>query len=418
MSVIQAINGRPIRHMRATALPRAARGADVADVQASRSRCRTSVVSAKDEPRLDRSATDRNAGAGEERTASRPRASGQRRETGREGATLGGLGNGGGGDAEGSRNADFDLLIEDAIGAILVAGDRADQVFGSFAELNSLVRAVTYHEGKLLELGVARLASENPALTLMPGETALPIVPAAAEMLKRNGWDALKGIRLRSEVHYRTTYTPDLFIVDHAKHSALILDVKRSLATYQERRLVALRERMMAAALIAADWLHIEGRVAGVTSVEIAIIDGSSERRDRRSGIFALDEIGELIGVPDAGAALLELRAKFACRVQEEIRAACLRAIGDIDLPGSFGAEDVDGTDDVALDEVITSGEGSEHALAGLDHEGARGRLADEVETVLTANRRGARTVRGRGTDVPRSEQPPILVGFARGEVP
>jgi len=122
--------------------------------------------------------------------------------------------------------------------------------------------------------------------------------------------------------------------------------------------------------------------------------------------------------VPDAGEALLELRANFACRVQEEIRAACIRAIGDLDVGGSFGAADGLSTDDVALDEEITSGEGSEHAVAGLDHEGARGRLADEVETVLTANRRGARTVRGRGTDVPRSEQPPILVGFARGEVP
>ncbi|WP_024849947.1 MULTISPECIES: hypothetical protein [unclassified Aminobacter] len=330
-----------------------------------------------------------------------------------------GIGNrgGGGAHADGSRDADFDLLIEDAIGTILVAGERADQVFGPFAELNSLVRAVTYHEGKLLALGVARLASENPALTLMPAETALPIVPAAVEMLKRNGWDALKGLRLRSEVHYRTTYTPDLFIVDHAKHSALILDVKRSLATYQERRLVALRERMMAAALIAADWLHIEGRVAGVTSVEIAIIDGSSERRDRRSGIFALDEIGELIGVPDAGEALLELRANFAQRVQEEIRAACLRAIGDVDIRGGFGADDVDGIDDVALDNAITSGEGSEHAVAGLVDEGARRALEDDVETVLTGKRSGARAGRGRGIDV-RSDQRPILVGFARGEVP
>lgn len=417
MSVIQAVNGRPIRHVHTTALSRAVRGADVADVQAARRRCRTSVVSARDELCLDHMATDRNAGAGEGRTASRPRASAHRRDAGRHVAAQADIGNGGGGGAEDSRDADFDLLIEDAIGAILVAGERADQVFGPFAELNSLVRAVTYHEGKLLELGVARLASENPALTLMPGETALPIVPAAAEMLKRNGWDALKGIRLRSEVHYRTTYTPDLFIVDHAKHSALILDVKRSLATYQERRLVALRERMMAAALIAADWLHIEGRVAGVTSVEIAIIDGSSERRDRRSGIFALDEIGELIGVPDAGEALLELRARFACRVQEEIRAACLRAIGDLDVGGGFGADNEHGTNDVALDDEITSGEGAEHAVAGVDDKGAHRALADDVETVLTGKRSGTRCGGGSGIDV-RSEQRPILVGFARGEVP
>ena len=217
-----------------------------------------------------------------------------------------------------ARAADFDVLIERAIVAIREGGNREDPVFGPYAELNSLVRAVTYHEGKLLEYAMARLVAENPNLSLMPPETALPIVPAAVEMLKRNDWSRLKGIRLRSEVHHKTSYVPDLFIVDHSRHCACILDVKRSLGSYQERRLNALRSRMMAAALIAGDWLHIEGRIAGVTDVGVAIIDGSSERRDRATGIFALAEIGELIGIPDAGEAMLELRARFARRVQEE----------------------------------------------------------------------------------------------------
>ncbi|WP_156936561.1 hypothetical protein [Chelativorans sp. J32] len=115
--------------------------------------------------------------------------------------------------------------------------------------------------------------------------------------------------------------------------------MKRSLASYPERRLDSLRRRMMAAALIAADWLYIEGGIAGVTSVEVAIIDGSSERRDRANGIFALDEIGELIDVEVAGDAMLSLRAKFAQRVQEEIGAACLRAIGIKTTRGSGGCE-------------------------------------------------------------------------------
>ena len=86
---------------------------------------------------------------------------------------------------------------------------------------------------------------------------------------------------------------------------------------------------MMAAALIAGDWLHIEGRVAGVSKVNVAIIDGSNVRRDSACGIFALDEIGALIGVPDAGEAMMQLRANFALRVQAEVREACLRALGD-----------------------------------------------------------------------------------------
>lgn len=252
-------------------------------------------------------------------------------------------GRGGGNDGlRHAREVDVERLVENAIAAIRVAGERPlDAVFGPFAEINSLVRAVTYHEGWLLEQGMARRAAENPSLLIMPAETALPIVPAALEMLERNDWKSLRGIRLRSEVQYRTTYVPDLFIVNPEAHWALIVDMKRSLASYQERHLKALRTRMMAAALIAADWLHVEGRVGGVTEVEVAIVDGSSERRDRENGIFALDEIGELIEVEDAGAAMLQLRAKYACRVQEEIHAACLRAV--VREPEEADVEDEEG---------------------------------------------------------------------------
>ncbi|MCT8992224.1 hypothetical protein NYR54_18390 [Chelativorans sp. SCAU2101] len=303
-----------------------------------------------------------------------------------------GSSNGGGSDdLRNARDADFDLLVENAIAAILAAGDRPDPVFGPFAELNSLVRAVTYHEGRLLEQGMARLAAENPSLRIMPSETALPIVPAALEMLARNEWRSLKGIRLRSEVHHKASYVPDLFIVDAQAHRALIADMKRSLASYPERRLDALRRRMMAAALIAADWLHIEGKVAGVTSVEVAIVDGSSERRDHGSGIFPLDEIGELIEVGDAGEAMLELRAKFACRVQEEIGAACLRALGGDDVVGEDAA-DRESADDAADDDGDAEADADDEQLNPDDEDGS------------------SRTIAAFG-----SEPVSAVVGFARG---
>jgi hypothetical protein len=301
-----------------------------------------------------------------------------------------------GGDGPGARDADFAVLIERAVEAIRAAGDRDDPVFGPYADLNSLVRAVTYHEGKLLELGVARLAAENPALVLMPPETALPIVPAAVEMLKRNDWSSLEGLRLRSEVHSRTSYVPDLFLVDRNRHSALILDVKRSLASYAERRLNALRGRMMAAALIAGDWLHIEGRVAGVSKVDVAIIDGSSERRDHANGVFALDEVGELIGVTNAGDAMLALRAKFALRVQQEVRTACLRAIRDDRGTSGASAAMDDGEADSDETEVDPTVDGDD----------------DETED-------GRSALAGRTrSSAPAFDQRPIVVGFARGGVP
>lgn len=155
---------------------------------------------------------------------------------------------------------------------MLATGDRPDPVFGRFAVLNSFVCAVTYHEGKLLEAGIARLAAENPALVLMPSQTALPIVPAALEMLKRNDWSSLEGLRLRSEVHYKTSYVPDLFIVDQERHSALIIDVKRSLGSVPEPRLNALPTRMMASALIAGDWL------LGARAEKAAAVIGEMEK--------------------------------------------------------------------------------------------------------------------------------------------
>ena len=318
MSVIRAAGRRPSLDVRSPAAA-ALRGGAAGCV-----RPRTSIPpSATSRPPMRTSATIHPAGAAPAANAHEPAAEGGAF------AAASGVSDGGAGTRHpDAREADFDVLIERAIVAIREGGNREDPVFGPYAELNSLVRAVTYHEGKLLEHGMARLVAENPNLSLMPPETALPIVPAAVEMLKRNDWSRLKGIRLRSEVHHKTSYVPDLFIVDHSRHSACILDVKRSLGSYQERRLNALRSRMMAAALIAGDWLHIEGRIAGVTDVGVAIIDGSSERRDRATGIFALTEIGELIGIPDAGEAMLELRARFARRVQEEVHDACIRAVG------------------------------------------------------------------------------------------
>jgi hypothetical protein len=220
--------------------------------------------------------------------------------------------------------------------------------------------------------------------------------------LKRNDCVGLEGLRLRSEVHHATSYIPDLFLVDRDRHLALLFDVKRSLASYAERRLNALRRRMMAAALIAGDWLHIEGRVAGVSRVDVAIIDGSSERRDQKSGVFALDEVSDLIGVPDAGEAMMRLRAKFAQRVQAEVRASCLRAIGaSEDGPGSVFATDVEPGGD----------EHDEDGSTALDED-------DEEDGAASIAVSRSRTRRRSAMEPHRIERRPIVVGFARGGGP
>lgn len=307
-----------------------------------------------------------------------------------------------GADPDRDLDAELATLVERAVDAIRAGAARPDAVFGAFAELNSFVRAVTYHEGKLLEWGLERLVADNPSLILMPRETALPIVPAALELLERNDWGSLEGLRLRSEVHYKTAYVPDLFLVDRDRHAALLLDVKRSLASYPERKLNALRKRMMAAALIAGDWLHLEGRVAGVSKVDIAIIDGSNAERDHARGIFALDEIGDLIEVAHAGDAMMRLRAKFASRIQQEIHRVCRRALrGGRDEDHAISPE-------VAIDAIASDAAGeSEDATDAED--------ADLGEEASGFDGLAVGRLMNFAPRTQRQERRPVKVGFARG---
>jgi len=266
---------------------------------------------------------------------------------------------------------DFARMVDKAIGAILAGDPKPDAVFGAFAPFIAMARSVSYHEGKLLEAGIIRIAACNPDLMVMPQDRPMPIVPAALAFLERNDWSSLEGIRLRSDVHYRATYTPDLVVVNRKRHSALIMDVKRSLASYQERRLNALRNRMMAAALIGADWLYVECKAPPVSDVGIAIVDGADEASDPDRGTFGLAGIGELLEVTGAGEALGCLRTMFAVRVRTELERQCREALARTDetrLTKDAGAEN----GEVHPDDS-ESGEGGavDPVVIGLDSAGA-----------------------------------------------
>lgn len=229
-------------------------------------------------------------------------------------------------------------LVDRAIAAMASSDAKPDPAFGAFAPVVALVRSVAFHEGVLLEWGLTHLCSNNPDLLVMASDCALPIVPAALAIIRRNGWKDLSGIQLSAEVHAKTTYTPDLLIVDRARHAALILDLKRGLHAYSETRLNALRERMMATAMITADWLHVEGKAPPVSQVGIAIIDGSNETSDHGKGIFGLSEIDSLIGVTGAGEAMAQLRALFATRIQAAMEEACRTIVVPTPAPGTASA--------------------------------------------------------------------------------
>lgn len=222
---------------------------------------------------------------------------------------------------------EFESMVDKAIRAIGACDPKPDHIFGDFTEFVSVVRSVAFHEGKLLEWGIAAIARCNPDLVILPPDRPMPIVPAAIELLKKNEWREIQGIRLPSEVHATKTYTPDLFIANRARHAGLIIDVKRSLGSYAERKLEDLRFRMLAVAAIASSWL---GERQGPVLVEVrtAIVDGADMASDHDKGMFALSEIGDLLEVDGAGEAMTRLREMFAQRVQRELHTQCKKALG------------------------------------------------------------------------------------------
>lgn len=224
---------------------------------------------------------------------------------------------------------DLDLLIERAIAAIAEGEPTEDAILGHYVHIASLVRAVSFREGKLLEQAVERLAKANPNILVLTQSLKLPLVKAAMEAVSGNDWTSLEGIKLDCEAPAKGSYTPDLIVVNRARHTAYILDLKRSLASYGDtNRLEELKVKMMAAAMVLPDWLYKTQKRLMVDAVEVAIVDGASRPSDHASGVWALSEIDDLLEIDGVAACMAQLRRRFGQRVQQLLEAEALKALG------------------------------------------------------------------------------------------
>ncbi|GGD80878.1 hypothetical protein [Rhizobium anhuiense] len=230
--------------------------------------------------------------------------------------------------------ADFDALIDKAIGAISEGEPVEDEILGHYVAVASLVRAVSFREGKLLEQAVERLAKTNPDLVVLMQSIKLPLVKAAIEAVTGNDWRQLERVRLDCEAPAKGSYTPDLIIVNRVKRAAFVLDLKRSLASYGDTsRLEELKLRMLASAMILPDWLYKTQKRLMVETVGVAIIDGASRPSDRAAGVWALSEIDDLLEIDGAAACMAELRLRFGRRVQQLLEVEARRALGLPETP-------------------------------------------------------------------------------------
>lgn len=225
--------------------------------------------------------------------------------------------------------ADLDLLIDRAIAAIADGEPIEDEILGHYVHIASLVRAVSFREGKLLEQAVERLAKANPNIVVLTQSLKLPLVKAALEAVSGNDWSSLDGIKLDCEAPAKGSYTPDLILVNRARHTAYILDLKRSLASYGDTsRLEELKIKMMASAMVLPDWLYKNHKRLMVDTVEVAIVDGASRPSDHATGIWALSEIDDLLEIDGVAACMAELRLRFGHRVQQLLETEARKALG------------------------------------------------------------------------------------------
>lgn len=235
--------------------------------------------------------------------------------------------------------ADFDVLIEKAIAAIADGEPVEDEILGHYVNVASLVRAVSFREGKLLEQAVERLAKVNPNLVVLMQSIKLPLVKAAIEAVAGNDWCQLKGVRLDCEAPAKGSYTPDLIVVNKAKRAAFVLDLKRSLASYGDTsRLEELKLKMLASAMVLPDWLYKTQKRMMVETVGVAIVDGASRPSDHAAGVWALSEIDDLLEIDGAAACMAELRLRFGHRVQQLLEVEARRALGLPETPAVTSA--------------------------------------------------------------------------------
>ncbi|NKN08940.1 hypothetical protein [Rhizobium laguerreae] len=240
---------------------------------------------------------------------------------------------------------DFDVLIDNAIAAIAEGEPVEDEILGHYVNVASLVRAVSFREGKLLEQAVERLAKANPDLVVLMQSIKLPLVKAAIEAVAGNDWHQLEGVRLACDAPAKGSYTPDLILVNRAKRAAFVLDLKRSLASYGDTsRLEELKLRMLASAMILPDWLYKTQKRLMVETVGVAIIDGASRPSDHAAGVWALSEIDDLLEIDGAAACMAELRLRFGCRVQQVLEAEARRALGIPDAAAPLPAASANAT--------------------------------------------------------------------------
>ncbi|MCD2180416.1 hypothetical protein [Rhizobium sp. C1] len=219
-------------------------------------------------------------------------------------------------------------LAEQAATSAFAVPEMIDGLAKGLEEAATLMRAVPIQEGRLLEQGIALLAGSNPDLLALTENIRLPVTPAALQLVEMNNEAHYRRLTLDADTGGRKGYTPDMLVVHQSKRLAYVVDIKRTLGSYEATRIADLKNRMLASSLVVPDLLYKEHRRMMVDEVRAVIINGDGQKIDIDHGIWPLSHLDHLLELDGAGLAIEWMRKQFASAVERNWKAA-VRQLAD-----------------------------------------------------------------------------------------
>ena len=216
----------------------------------------------------------------------------------------------------------FDALVEELAHAAFSVDAIATGLNTSLDTIGTIVRSVPSHEGRLLERGIAMLAGFNPDLVVLTQNIRLPVSKAAVELVEMNRPAQYRSLTLDADCSGRKSYTPDLVVLNSRTRVAHVVDVKRSLNSYETSRITDLKTRMLAASLIVPDLLYKEHRRLVAEDVRVVILNAENQRTDIEGGVWPLSHLDHLLEVAGAGEMMKSLQQAFRDRIEQNWKQA------------------------------------------------------------------------------------------------
>lgn len=210
----------------------------------------------------------------------------------------------------------LDELADEFIAPSLSVDFLARSLSDGIEEVTTILRSISGQEGRLIERGIGHVARCNPNLVVLTQNLRLPVTPAALQLVEKNNPAHYRSLTLDADQGGRKNYTPDLIILNKETRVAHVVDVKRSLTSYESTRIDDLRNRMLAAALVVPDLLYKEHRRLVAEEVRIVVLNADNQKSDIDAGIWPLSHLDHLVEVAGAGEAIRHLQMRFHARIK------------------------------------------------------------------------------------------------------